>query len=94
MSYVRAEDILPEELIAAIQQYVSGRSVYIPCREKKSWGSQSETRQYYQSRNAEICRRRRDGACVKVLADAYSLSEKSIQRILRAAAETDEAKDG
>ena len=36
MSYVRAEDILPEELITAIQQYVSGRSIYIPCKEKRA----------------------------------------------------------
>lgn len=92
MSYVRAEDILPEELISAIQRYISGRSIYIPCKEKQSWGSQSETRQYYQSRNAEICRRRGDGARVKDLAEAYSLSEKSIQRILRAASGPDEAK--
>ncbi len=35
MSCVRAEDVLPEELIRAIQRYVSGRSVYIPCKTKK-----------------------------------------------------------
>ena len=86
MSYVRAEDILPKELINAIQQYVSGRSIYIPCKEKKSWGSQTKTRQYYQSRNAEIYRRYISGIRVKALADEYSLSGKSIQRILRAAA--------
>ena len=32
MSYVRAEDVLPEELIEAIQQYISGKSIYIPCK--------------------------------------------------------------
>lgn len=36
MSYVRAEDVLPKELIETIQQYVSGQSIYIPCKEKKS----------------------------------------------------------
>lgn len=54
MSYVRADEILPEDLIKAIQRYVSGKSVYIPCREKKDWGSQTKTRQYYQTRNARI----------------------------------------
>ncbi len=89
MSYVRADEVLPEELIKAIQRYVSGKSIYIPCKEKKSWGTQTKTRQYYQNRNAEICRKHTSGVCVKVLADEYSLSEKSIQRILRAAAHAD-----
>ena len=35
MSYVRAENVLPKELIEAIQEYVSGKSIYIPCKEKK-----------------------------------------------------------
>lgn len=35
MSYFRAEEILPQELIETIQQYVSGKSIYIPCKEKR-----------------------------------------------------------
>jgi len=31
-----------------IQQYVSGQSVYIPCKEKKVRGSQTKTKQYYE----------------------------------------------
>ena len=34
MSQLRAEELLPRELIETIQQYVSGKSIYIPCREK------------------------------------------------------------
>lgn len=34
MSYISAEDVLPKELIETIQQYVSGKSIYIPCKEK------------------------------------------------------------
>lgn len=89
MSYIRAEQILPEELIRAIQQYVSGKSIYIPCKEKKSWGSQTKTKQFYLTRNAEISLKHRSGLSVKSLAEAYSLSEKSIQRILRNIAQTD-----
>jgi hypothetical protein len=47
MSYISAEDVLPKELIETIQQYVSGKSIYIPCKEKKIWGSQTKTKQYY-----------------------------------------------
>ncbi len=35
MSYIRAENILPKELIEHIQQYVSGANLYIPCKEKR-----------------------------------------------------------
>ena len=39
MSYIRADMILPRELIEAIQQYVDGKSIYIPRKEKREWGS-------------------------------------------------------
>lgn len=83
MSYVRAEEILPKELIETIQQYVSGKSIYIPCKEKKIWGSGTKTRQYYKTRNQEICTKHKNGLSTKILAEEYSLSEKSIQRIIR-----------
>lgn len=83
MSYISAEDILPKELVETIQQYVSGKNIYIPCKEKKVWGSQTETRQYYKTRNHEICKKHKNGISVKTLACAYSLTEKSIQRIIR-----------
>ena len=66
-----------------IQQYVNGKSIYIPCKEKKVWGSQTKTKQYYKMRNKEICKKFKQGTSVKKLAEEYSLSEKSIQRILR-----------
>lgn len=87
MSYVSAEDVLPKELIEVIQQYVSGKIIYIPCKEKKVWGSQTKTKQYYNIRNHEICAKHKNGVSVKILAREYSLSEKSIQRIIRNSAE-------
>ncbi len=88
MGYVRAEEILPHELIETIQQYVSGKSIYIPCREKKDWGSQTKTKQYYESRNDEICQKHRSGVSIAGLAEEYSLSQKRIQRILRTSKDT------
>ena len=35
MSYIKAENVLPQELIEAIQQYVDGKLIYIPCKEKQ-----------------------------------------------------------
>ena len=89
MSYISAEEILPKELIETIQQYVSGKNIYIPCKEKQVWGSQTKTRQYYTVRNCEISTKYKDGVSVKALANEYSLSEKSIQRIIRTTKQTD-----
>ena len=83
MSYISAEEVLPKELIEMIQQYVSGKSIYIPSKEKKDWGSESKTKQYYQRRNLEICKKHKDGSSVDALAEEYALSIKSIQRIIR-----------
>lgn len=90
MSYVRAEKVLPKELIEAIQQYVSGKSIYIPCKEKKDWGSQTKTREYYIRRNREICVKYRKGVTLDTLSSEYSLSQKSVQRIIRTNSEMKE----
>ena len=90
MSYISAEEILPKELVEAIQQYISGKNIYIPCKEKKDWGSQTKAKQYYEIRNNEICLKHRNGVSVKILATMYSLSEKSIQRIIRTTVNIDD----
>lgn len=90
MSYISAEDVLPKELIETIQQYICGKSIYIPCKEKKVWGSQTKTKQYYKTRNQEICIKHKHGVSVKTLATIYCLSEKSIQRIIRTTLQTDD----
>ncbi|MCR5737340.1 MAG: hypothetical protein K6G64_06800 [Eubacterium sp.] len=83
MSYVKAEEILPKEVIEIIQQYASGVNIYIPCKEKKEWGSQTDSRGYYRTRNDNICEMHCQGKSVRELASEYALSEKSIRRILR-----------
>ena len=83
MSYIRAEKVLPKELIEAIQQYISGENIYIPCVDKKDWGSQTDTKKYYNDRNKEICEKIRKGVSTVILAEEYFLSEKSIRRIIR-----------
>ena len=90
MSYISAEDVLPKEVIEIIQQYVSGKMIYIPCKEKKTWGSESRAKQYYIMRNHEICIKHKNGITMKALAEEYSLSVKSIQRIIRTTTVPDE----
>ena len=83
MSYVKAEDILPKELIEAIQQYVDGRSIYIPTKERQDWGTKTDTRRFLKERNEEIYDSYMQGLSLHELAVKYALSVKSIQRILR-----------
>lgn len=83
MSYKSAEEILPKELIEEIQKYVSGTNIYIPSKEKKDWGSQSKTKEYYQMRNQEIYEQYKNGISVSQLAESYVLTKKSVQRIIR-----------
>ncbi len=84
MSYLRGEEILPKALLEAVQQYVNGQSVYIPAKEKSDWGSGTDTKQILENRNLEIYEKHRIGASAQTLAVEYALSEKSIQRIIRA----------
>lgn len=83
MSYLRAEEVLPKELIETIQQYVNGGMIYIPCTEKQEWGSNTDTKEVLEKRNSLIYAKYQDGGSVRELADEFSLSIKSIQRIIR-----------
>lgn len=47
MSYIRADEILPSNLVDMIQKYIDGENIYIPRKEsnKKEWGSKTSIRQ-------------------------------------------------
>ena len=82
MSYIKAEDILPKELLETIQQYVDGKLIYIPCKEKQEWGGGTNAKEFFRERNERIFNAFQSGTALKDLALTFSLSEKSIQRIL------------
>ena len=85
MGYIRAEDILPPDVLALVQRYVDGRMLCIPKKrtDRSEWGSASGSKTYYAKRNAAICAEHRSGAGLCELEAKYCLSQKSIQRILR-----------
>ncbi len=85
MDYIRAAEILPQELIEQLQQYVDGAAVYIPKKEeeKKAWGEKTNTKTELARRNARIYMEHLAGRPIKELAERYFLAEKSIQRIIR-----------
>ena len=49
MGYIKAEDILPNELIKLIQMYIDGQNIYIPRKSdnRSEWGKQY----WYKGRN-------------------------------------------
>ncbi len=85
MGYIKAEEILPIEVIELIQQYVDGQNIYIPRKSgnRLEWGAGTATRQEIYSRNQQIYEDFKDGVKVQELAARYYLSQKSIQRIIR-----------
>lgn len=85
MGYLKADEVLPDEIIEIIQTYVDGQSIYIPKKsnERADWGSKTTIRQELTLRNKSIFHDYQNGVKVCDLADKYFLSEKSIQRIIR-----------
>ena len=82
MSYIRADEILPKELLETIQQYVDGQIIYIPKKEKQEWGSGSSAKEFFRERNERIFQAWQKGISEDELSRRFSLSRKSIQRIL------------
>lgn len=85
MGYIKAEEILPMEIIELIQQYVDGENIYIPrkAEHRKEWGTGTAIREELSARNQKIFKEYLAGSKTAELACKYYLSEKSIQRIIR-----------
>lgn len=85
MSYKRAEEILPLEIIELIQQYVEGENIYIPKKpgNRAAWGESTSSREELKKRDSRIFADYMHGISIEELAAKYYLSKKSIQRIIR-----------
>jgi Mor family transcriptional regulator len=85
MGYVHALEILPEELIEKIQDYVDGQVIYIPKIKSKNckWGENTDSKVYFKKRNFEIYNCYKNGTTVFELSEKFFLTPKSIQRIIR-----------
>lgn len=94
MDYIRAAEVLPQELIEQLQQYVDGALLYIPKKEEKRiWGKQTMTKETLAKRNTQIYTEFMKGEPVHLLAEKYFLAKKSIQRIIRQEKTKREAKE-
>ena len=84
MAYKCAIDLLPENLLEAIQNYVDGEYLYIPRKDcnRKQWGDTTKIKQSLASRNLEIYSKFKNGASIQELEKAYYLSGKTIYKII------------
>jgi Mor family transcriptional regulator len=84
MSYQKAENILPSELVELIQNYIDGEYIYIPRKRenRKYWGEGTSTRSELNRRDYDIYNDYSFGMNISSIAEKYYLSEKSIQRII------------
>ena len=84
MKYIKAQDVLPEDILKMIQEYVDGEYLYVPRKKgnQTSWGEKSGIKRTLQVRNQEIYQRYLNGITIPILAEEYYLSEKSIRRII------------
>lgn len=84
MSYVNAEDVLPESLVAKIQEYIDGQIIYIPRKDENLllWGEKSGARNKMAERNKRIRSLYYSGKTIAELSEMYYLSEKRIRGIV------------
>ena len=85
MSYIKAEEILPEDLIRQIQEYVDGVYIYIPRKPgtRHQCGQETDYKAELKIRNDRIRKDYGAGEGIAALSKKYHLSEKSIRRILQ-----------
>lgn len=84
MCYKNGKDVIPDELLKQLQQYVQGEVIYIPRVEEKraGWGESNGTRKAIYERNIEIYNLYRNGMEINKIMEIYHLSQDSIRKIV------------
>ncbi|MCK5129997.1 MAG: hypothetical protein KAQ68_09100 [Clostridiales bacterium] len=86
MKYLKAQDVLPAELIKELQKYASGNIIYIP-KPKDShlkWGELTGSKEYTKKRNSHVKEKHASGYDIETLAQEFCLSTDSIKKIIYA----------
>ena len=84
MEYLNAADVLPKKLLKELSTYVNGQLLYVPSTEsKKSWGSKSGSRQYYEQRNSNIVELYQKDKSIDELCEQFNLSYDTIRKIIK-----------
>lgn len=84
MTYKKAQDVLPSELINEVQKYLDGGLIYFPKKtERRKWGSVNGTHSALVQRNQDIKSLYTQGYTYEMLSKQFCLSEDSIRKIVK-----------
>lgn len=82
MKYKNANDVLPKDLLALVQEYIQGEYLYVPVKDKHIAESPTTYKTELEKRDAHIYTNYLEGMDNKRLSQIYNLSESSIRRII------------
>lgn len=84
MKHISVHEVLPKKLVEEIQKYIQGEYLYVPTptKNKKSWGSNTQTKKELSERNKQIREGFEKGLSISDLAEAFFLSESTIKRVV------------
>ncbi|WP_300154624.1 CD3324 family protein [Solidesulfovibrio sp.] len=87
MAYTKASEVLPAQLLEAIQKHIDGAYLYIPRKEenRRRWGEGNDAKALLRRRNAVIRDKYRRGVPVDEIAASHCLSPKTVYKILASA---------
>lgn len=82
--YKNAKDVLPDDLLKAVQRYLQGATLYIPVRgTRRPWGDRTGIREQLAKRNEAIRALFQEGRSLEELASTFHLSVETVQKIVR-----------
>ncbi|WP_435162829.1 CD3324 family protein [Paenibacillus glycanilyticus] len=86
MKYVKADMVLPEQLLREVQKYMNGVMMYVPKAEgdRIGWGVKSGGRQRLEQRIGEMRELFSQGATIEQLTERFYLSCDTIKKIVYA----------
>lgn len=82
MKYKNANDVLPENLLALVQEYIQGEYLYVPVKDRHIAEAPTDYKNELEKRDAHIYTKYLEGMSNKQLSKIYNLSESSIRRVI------------
>jgi len=82
VKYRNATELLPPQLLQALQKYAQGETLYVPKIKRKSWGEGTGAKTFFFKRNADIRKQFSDGTELEKLSDEYFISEDAVKKII------------
>jgi Mor family transcriptional regulator len=84
MKSVKAQTVFPSSLLAEIQKYVQGETIYIPklAANYDSWGANTDSKSIVSLRNKDILKAFKSGVSIPELSAQFFLSEETIKKIV------------